>query len=361
MIVSLTTSRDISALQASSKRIAKNRRMSVTQARMFVLNVYWTLLVLSVSAVFAAPTTHFVCPADNELYDLVVKAPAVQRHDTVDAALQAGQKGDALLVLAPSYPANLTAVTPAQYNAAATKGLKLFVEFPASLPPGSSFNLTAQFGATAVPLDKAVGVAHVGMQSTISRLVAVSNRTGLQERQILAAHGAVVLPVLAPNTAGSTPPDLFLAAARVAGYQTAIFGLPVGSLPVLFSPTGHTLVATLRISNLIQARYGPLAAWTQLLRFVLDWLGAAGVELPTLVPAVRPRYVANATLPANAEALAVAAAVNHLTNSSRLLYSASTDPPHPTGDAPEALPCGPRARGAPVSCHLHRRGLLLHH
>ena len=93
-----------SALQASSKKNSEEQRMSVTQDRVFVLNVYWTLLVLSVSAVFAAPTTHFVCPADNELYDLVVKAPAVQRHDTVDAALQAGHKGDALLVLAPSYP-----------------------------------------------------------------------------------------------------------------------------------------------------------------------------------------------------------------------------------------------------------------
>jgi hypothetical protein len=118
---------------------------------------------------------------------------------------------------------------------------------------------------------------------------------------------------------------VYIAGAQVAGFDTAIFGLPTDpakSVPVIFTATDNVLISTLRISNVITARYGPIGHWEGLLGFIFDWLGT-GVTLKTLVPSVRPIYAAAAALPQNSEAAAVAKAVKHLTNTSGLLYSPS--------------------------------------
>ena len=105
---------------------------------------------------------------------------------------------------------------------------------------------------------------------------------------------------------------------------------------------GGVLVCTTQLSNAVTARNGPIAAWSSLFSFVINWAVASSseegsavatatvttsLELQPLVPSVRPRYSATAVLPADADIQAVAAAVAHLTTTSKLLHSRLATPP----------------------------------
>jgi hypothetical protein len=289
------------------------------------MSMIWrAALGLSFICFVSAAQTHFICNQSNELLALVSTPSSILRWDTVVEALAAANRGDALVVLSANYPVNLTAITAAQYAEAAQKGVRIFVEFPSSLPPSSHFKLTKKYGATPTALDTVVGVAHGGMQSTISRLVAVSNMTGLHSGQIMAAHGAVVLPIDPPLARPRE--NVYVAAAQVAGFDKTIFGMPTDaskSAVVLFAATDDVLLCTTRISNVITARYGPIAHWQALFAFIFEWLDT-DVVLHTLVPAVRPRYAPSIPVTDSMETAAVSAAVKHLTNTSGLLYSPTT-------------------------------------
>ena len=123
--------------------------------------------------------------------------------------------------------------------------------------------------------------------------------------------------------AGAAAPVIAVAA-RVAGYDTAVFGLPAdGVAAILFEARADSvLVATTSFSNVLQGRYGPVRAWGSLLAFVLSWVGSTHTLAP-LVPLVRPVHARNESLPSAvvAERKTLAAAVTHLCDMSGLLYS----------------------------------------
>ena len=384
-----------------------------------------------------APRTLCVCGPNNDLYRLLQPSP--QRYTSVESALAVRPgRGDALLVLASGYPTVPTAISPSQYAAIAAAGVRVFVEFPASLPEGAALNLSS---TTPQPLDQACGVSagtgHNGGtglgSSSISRVVITTNATrghGLAPMRILGIHGSVVMPttlgttqsclpwptskprtmnasvqvvlpthlsalcarpteqppshveyagsvcgaggailwekftvkdiraglkakqcsftcVASPDFCGpcggkslkmSTLPShlcpvdggggkgavpVIAVAARVAGYDTAVYGLPAdGVAAILFEATDSALVATTSFSNVLQGRYGPIQAWDSLLTFILSWVGST-LTLPPLTPLVRPTYSQNESLLSlvAAERKALARAVAHLCDISGLLYS----------------------------------------
>lgn len=127
-----------------------------------------------------------------------------------------------------------------------------------------------------------------------------------------------------PGVPTPTAPDpVFAVAARVAGYDYAVFGLPhnPSDIPViLFAATDSVLVATTSFSNVERGRFAPVQAWQSLIGFVLSWLGTT-TSLRTIVPRVRPTYSFIDPLPADAEHQSVRRAVSHLVDNSGLLYS----------------------------------------
>ena len=150
----------------------------------------------------------FVCSPANELLASARRAaptpPRTQRFDRIGQALAAARKGDsALLVLADAgYPTTLTPITAADYAAAARKGLRLFVEFPAALPAAFTSSANATVGTEPLPMDRICGVSTTG-GSTATRLVSVSNATGLAPMRVFQQNQAVALPV---QLAGPGPP-----------------------------------------------------------------------------------------------------------------------------------------------------------
>lgn len=360
----------------------------------------------------------------------------VERFDNVTGALVAARSDDwGLLVLADhGYPLSLTPMTNADYSAVAKLGLRLFVEFPSALPPGSAINSSnAHVGTAPLPMDQICGVSTTGT-TTATRLVTTSNATGLEPLRILQQNGAVAIPLQlvgpqgppsppppgpptpatgcprgyathtpgywsnpTPNTSSTKPPipvpkcaavcsadsscvafevfdpsnlmqchtfkdmmkqpftpnanmvtcvknnsdaflhddiaahsaiaakdRVFVVGARVAGYDHAVFGVPPSQAQqqvVLFAATDDILVSTTQLSNAVTARNGPIAAWGTLFEFIVGWVCKTRTKLPPLVATVRPRYSPTAKLPTGAEKMAVSAAISHLTDTSRLLYS----------------------------------------
>ena len=78
----------------------------------------------------------------------------------------------------------------------------------------------------------------------------------LPRLRILAAHDCHFVPVT-----NSPPADLVVA--RVAGYDTAIYGLPEKDVfPILFElPERNLIVATTRLSSFVTGRYAPADDW----------------------------------------------------------------------------------------------------
>eukprot|EP01045_Picozoa_sp_COSAG04_P012848 COSAG04_NODE_882_length_9663_cov_8.381639_3_plen_546_part_00 len=152
----------------------------------------------------------FVCSPANELLASAQRAaptpPHTQRFHRIDQALAAARKGDsALLVLADAgYPTTLTPITAADYAAVARKGLRLFVEFPAALPAAFISSTNATVGTEPLPMDKICGVSTTG-GSTATRLVSVSNATGLAPMRVFQQNQAVALPVQLAGP-GQPPP-----------------------------------------------------------------------------------------------------------------------------------------------------------
>lgn len=219
------------------------------------------------------------CRPDNDLWlALAAGSSDVARYTDATAAVQAAPPGAAVLVLADGYPVKPTPLTPGLVAAASRRQLRLYVEFPAWLPDLAAGEIrTTQFERGVVASD-AFGPA-------LARL------------RILGLNDCHYVPVAAPAA------DIVLA--RVAGFDTAVFGLPeTGVQPVLFAhPTApHLLVATTMLSQFVTARYAPTEAWSRIWRHILRWLVPTGPELALAwTPTVRPSFGAHVTLPTDVE------------------------------------------------------------
>ena len=222
-----------------------------------------------------------VCAADNDLFGvLTANKIARRRFDSAAEAVTAAEVGSGVLILADGYPAKTTTIDPALLANAAGKKLRLYVEYPAALG-----NL--EFGK---PVE-----AHV------ERVVVASDffGDGLKKLRIVSVNGLHYLPVEAKGS--------HLVAARVAGFDTAVYGLPQKTSPILFQMPGRdVLVATTKLSHFVTGRYAPRDSWQCIWGAVLAWLSPGAKVAPLhWTPAVRATYARNEALPADHEMQAI--------------------------------------------------------
>jgi len=271
------------------------------------------------------PGLVFACAPGNDLYRTVLAAAEmpIRRFDGAAEAIAAAAEGEGLLVLADGYPLRTTDLEAAGFAAAAAKRLRIYVEFPAWLP-----NL-------------AVGPAR---RTALENVVATSGAFGphLREMQILAVHDCHLVEVAAESP--------LLVAAKVAGFDTAVFGLVgVTPHPILFEHPAHgVLVATTKLSQFITARYAPKLAMQAVWSLVLRWL-QPGFPPPHLdwVSTVRPTLRRDEPVAAGAAVQAVVRGIDWHTRARMLLSAAGheeylrlrasgqVDPANPVGPAPD--------------------------
>jgi len=232
-------------------------------------------------AVSAAEPPHlelvFACAADNDLYRVMTAEGAVYLRCTDPAeAVDKAPQGAGVLILADEYPDKTTPVDPQVFEEASKKKLRLYVEYPSALPG-------LKLGQP--------------RQSRWERAVVASDAFGpeLPKMRILMVHDCRMLPVEAAAS--------HLVSARVAGFDTAVYGLPKETWPLLFEhPRGDVLVATTMLSHFVTGRYSPTDAWGPVWQMILGWLspGEAPPKL-TWTPTVRPMYGRDQPLPKDAE------------------------------------------------------------
>ncbi|MDB6038126.1 MAG: hypothetical protein JWM99_1967 [Verrucomicrobiales bacterium] len=242
---------------------------------------FFVLLVLTCSEVccFAANPVerlYLACRADNDLFK-VLQGNGIDcvRYDTPDDALAAAVRGAGMLILADGYPEKTTSIPTGFYDKAALKKVRLYVEYPESLPglaAGSPKSITDERGVVSSDF---FGKA-------------------LPKMTIFTVNGCRYVPIEA------TSPLLVLA--KVAGVDVAVFGLKdTPSAPLLFEQTpGGILVASTKLSQFVTGRYLPTAAWQSIWRAILDRLGKSDVNLQWN-PTVTPSYTATEPLPTDVE------------------------------------------------------------
>ena len=241
----------------------------------------------------------FCCAADNDLYR--VMTTGTREYSRVESAAKAVQRaasGSGVLILADGYPKTTTPLEQAVFDTAAAKRLRLFVEYPSWLP------------------DMRVGAPR---RTHLERAVVASDAFGpaLRRLRILAIHDCHFVEAEAPKA--------HLVAARVAGFDTAVFGLDdVKTYPILFEhPNREILVSTTKLSQFVTARYATKDAMQAAWRMVFRWLQPGG-EMPKLgwTPTVRPTYARREPLPPNAARKAIIRGIDWH-SSARMLVDAS--------------------------------------
>ncbi len=269
----------------------------------------------------------FCCDAQNDLYRVLAGGGiSFQRHDSARAAIDAAGEGAGVLILADGYPQKTTRIDSAGFDLAAKKSLRLYVEYPASLP----------------------GIEVGKPQRTrVERAVVTSDLFGreLARLRIVAINGLHFVPMISMSTGALEKSHIV--AARVAGFDTAVFGLPKKTDPILFEhPRGNLLVSTTKLSHFVAGRYAPRRAWKNIFGAVLAWLcpDARPPEL-TWEPIVRPTYGPDDPLPQHAERQALRRGVEWFHNSKLLLHPSRMEEvsqaakadgmvPTPSADAP---------------------------
>jgi hypothetical protein len=239
------------------------------------------LIALAFGASLTAHATDLpitVCAAENN--DLLVALQAggnhVVRATSPAEAIRQAPASSAVLLLADEYPAHRLAVSAADFDAATQKHLSLFVEFPQAVP----------------------GVEFGKEQKTVwERAVIVSDAFGstLPRGRILTINDCHYLAC-----PGGEP---LMSVARVAGFDTAVYGVPQNASPVLVEfPQRRLLVATTKLSDFVTGRYAPTADWTTVWSTILHKL-APDRPVPKLKwePTVHPALTRDAPLPGDAE------------------------------------------------------------
>ncbi|MBC8373690.1 MAG: hypothetical protein H8E53_08870, partial [Planctomycetes bacterium] len=239
----------------------------------------WTGLLLSVEAAHGAGELTFACRADNDLYRAVTAGGTkCARFDEVAKAVEAAPAGSGVLILAGGYPKKTTVVGKDVFTKAAAKRLRLLVEYPGALP--------------GLKVGKPIS-------THVQRVVINSDFFGsdLKKLRIVSVNGLHYVPLAAARS--------HLVAARVAGFDRAVYGLPAKTAPILFEMPGrNVMVATTGLSRFVTGRYSPQAAWHDIWSVILKWLsGGANDKTPALrwTPTVQATYARDEPLPANYE------------------------------------------------------------
>jgi hypothetical protein len=209
----------------------------------------------------------FCCDPQNDLF-VALQHYKCPRYSTPSEAIANAPERTGVMILADRYPERSTEVDPSDFDKAKKKHLRVYIEFPASLP-GMEVSLPRQ--------------------ATWERVVVSSGNfaPALPKMRILGISDAHFMAVLHPPAA-----DLVIA--RVAGFDTALYGLPEkAAYPLLFSlPEKGLVVATTKLSSFISARFEPAADWRAVWHTILSWLDpehTATLEyVSVVIPAARP-------------------------------------------------------------------------
>ena len=228
---------------------------------------------------------YLCCDSENDLYGVLSDNNFdCVRFEDVDTAVSQIPHGSSLLILADHYPQKATQLTPQHFGLARRKKLRLYVDYPVWLP--------------------GIEVSQPRRLS-IERTVVASDFFGPSLRKLR------ILSINSKHLVSANVSDAHMVAARVAGFDTAVYGLPEETIPVLFEHPSHDiLIATTKLSHFVTGRHSPTDAVGIMWLRILQWL-YPDKDIPALkwTPTVGPTYRRDEPLPKDTERQAVRCAM----------------------------------------------------
>lgn len=275
----------------------KNFKLIKTMKKwMLVLS---TILLLVTQACTSQSELTLSCRENNDLYRTLQENKInCKRYDSPEKAIDSAKEGTGVMILADGYPQKTTLMNDALYEKAKNKKLRLYVEYPSHLPNMEVGEIKG---------------------TNWERAVISSDQfaPNLEKHRILAIHDCRFVTIEAQN------PDIVVA--RIAGFDTAVYGLPETTSPILVDITqsdneGGLMVSTTKLSQFITARYAPYDAWQEIWNHVLSWVSPKQ-ETTNLqwTPKVRPSFTAEEQLPADIEKQALKRGIDWYFNSRILM------------------------------------------
>ena len=252
--------------------------------------------------------------SDNDLY-VVMQNSGIKciRYDSPMDAVENAPAGTGVMILADGYPFSKTELNEQLYARAAEKNLKLYVEFPSHIPGSETGEPKGTHWERAVISSEAFDHE-------------------LQKLRILAIHDCKYVPV------DMVDPDIVVA--RVAGFDSAVYGLPSETYPVLAKINDGLMVSSTKLSQFITARYAPQDAWQAVWKHILEWLGHDGENL-VWSPAVNPSYSLNDPLSVTAEKDALERGTEWFFKSRMLLHPAMMEKYNKPANLPNPAAANP--------------------
>ncbi len=264
------------------------------------------------------------CNEGNDLYrTLKENRIACIRYDTPEEAINSAATGSGVLILADGYPNQTTLMDSSLFEETQKKGLRLYIEYPSYIPAVE----------TGMPR---------GTQWERAVVSSDAFAPELDKLKILAIHDCRFIPIKASN------PDIVMA--RVAGFDSAVYGLPEETFPVLtkigqVDGNGGILVSTTKLSQFITGRYAPYYAWIAVWKHILEWAEPdKKIDDLQWTVAVRPTYSADEQLPEDAEIQALKRGIAWYFNSRMIIsqnmmakYELAANGPEPAKANPDPL------------------------
>lgn len=240
-----------------------------------------------------------VCSEDNDLYRVLRDNKInIKQFDKPEIALQTASKNGCILILADEYPYKTNAISDEFFKEAQNKGIRMYIEYPASISG-------LEFGEPRHTHWERAVVSSSLFEPSIPKL------------SILGINDCHFVPTQSQNA--------HIVMAKVAGLDSAVYGLPQETFPILFE-YGNILVATTKLSQFITARYSPANDWKHIWNIIIGWLMPES-QFPELdwVSLVHPSYTRNEILPEDSEHNGVIRGVDWFIRSHLLVHESWKD------------------------------------
>lgn len=256
-------------------------------------------IVYALFALNAKPQKiHVFCNENNDLYGVLKKMENLEviRYDGLDELVNGIDRGEPSLILADNYPNERVGLPDNFLNLLEKKKSRFYVEFVDNLP-----------GMGAQPKNKG---------SKYERAVVNSSFFGglPDSLDILSVNGLNYVPAQVSNA--------LMVAARVAGLDSAIYGIPKENSPLLFKWGDRDgLVSTTGLSNFIKGRYAPQVEWQGIWKGILQFLLVDGTVIEKLDwnPKIRTTYARNGQLPLDYQKKSVEKGIDWFRNAKMLV------------------------------------------
>lgn len=243
----------------------------------------------------------FVCSEENDLYHAIVESLGdVQRYSSAKEAINSAVEGSGILLLADNYPNEKVVLPDDFFETAESKNLKIYIEFPDSLP----------------------GIKTGDVQKTEWERAVISSDVfgkSLEKMHILTINDCHYVDIAAKSP--------YMVMAKVAGFDRAVYGLPEKTVPILFELSDYpVLVSTTNLSNIVQGRYAPQKAWAGVWKFILDYVhpGNSVFELDW-EPEIQASFEKTEALPADYQKKSIEKGAAWFFNSKMLVHESLED------------------------------------